>query len=88
MISETLLKTLAKAIDFEKIVAQLQSDPRVNEALQLAANIQHDFAEIKTRQIEIQAQLDSVLAVLESQFAKGAAKSKRALISPIETDKE
>lgn len=87
MISDTLIKTLAKAIDFEKIVAQLQSDPRVNEALQMASNIQHDFADIKTRQMEIQAQLDNVLALLESQFAK-PRKATRALISPIETDKE
>ena len=49
MLSETLIKTLLKTIDIEKIQEQALNDPRVREALDLVTTIKNDFQEIKDR---------------------------------------
>ncbi len=70
MISETLIKTLMKAVDFEKLQTNLMSDPRVNEAMEIARTIRDDFATIKIQNAEIISRLDAANTVADITPAK------------------
>lgn len=76
MLSETLIKTLMKAVDFEKLQNQLLNDPRVNEAMEIARQIRNDFETIKIQNAEIISRLDA--AGNKPDIA--TAKSKRGLV--------
>lgn len=79
MLSETLIKTLLKSIDIEKIQKQALDDPRVREALDLVTTIKNDFAEIKETQNKILSYLDKISADTENARA---SKRKAALPAP------
>lgn len=53
MLSESLIKTLLKSIDIEKLQSQALSDPRVREALNLVTDIRDKFATIEKQNVEI-----------------------------------
>ena len=70
MFSEMMIKNLLKAVDFEKLQQQLLSDPRVNQAMEIANSIRNDFETIKLQNAEILSRLDEMKAGADIAPAK------------------
>ena len=77
MISETLIKTLLKSIDLEKLLAH----PSVKEIVGIATEIRDDFRTIKEQNAEIIVKLDNLAGQSDSPPRRNGKRIPVAIFS-------